>query len=32
VLVDGSDRLTGPRGHRCFGRETQEVTLPLSEG
>lgn len=32
LLVDGADRLAGPRGHRCFGRETQEVTLPLSEG
>jgi hypothetical protein len=32
VLIDGADRLAGSRGHRCFGRETQEVTLPLSEG
>jgi hypothetical protein len=32
LLIDGHERLAKLRGHRCFGRETQEVTLPLSEG
>jgi len=32
LLIDGQERLAKVRGHRCFGREIQEVTLPLSEG